>query len=91
MGGFLMKTDFVDKLVQPEFYGYGSNICFDCDRCYGKCPWSEIDSETGRVKFQPVEGWVTKVRSRKVNRKWEVVQQIIECPLFVPSERRVNP
>ena len=85
-----MKQKTEDKIIQSNFYGYGANICFDCERCCGKCPWSEVDAETGRVKFQPVEGWVTQKRSRKVGRKWEIVEQIIECPLFVPSERKVK-
>ena len=83
-----MERSFEDKLVQSEFYGYGSNICFDCDRCFGKCPRSEIDPETGRVKFSPVPGWKTKKKSRKVGRKWEVVEQIVECPLFLPTKKR---
>jgi hypothetical protein len=83
-----MARNFEDELIQSEFYEHGANICFDCDRSVGKCPWSEVDPETGKVKFEPVPGWKTKKKSRKIGRKWEVVEQIIECPLFLPTEQR---
>ena len=84
-----MADDFVENIIQSQFYGYGSNICFDCENCYGRCPWTAIDPETGKVKFEPVDGWKTQKRSRRNNgRQWEVVEQIIECPLFKPTPER---
>ena len=83
-----MSEDYINKIIKPNFYGYGSNICFDCDRACGGCSWSEVNPETGRVKFEPIPGWKTVKKSRKNGRKWEVVEQIVECPLFVPTVRK---
>jgi hypothetical protein len=76
---------FVDKEIQPRFYHHGANLCFDCENYCGKCSWTETDPATGKTKFQPVEGWVTRKLSRRENRKWIVVEQIVECPLFIPT------
>ena len=83
-----MSDDYINKIIKPNFYGYGSNICFDCDRACGGCSLSEVNPETGRVKFEPIPGWKTVKKSRKNGRNWEVVEQIVECPLFVPTVRK---
>jgi hypothetical protein len=64
------------------------NICVDCKNAYGGCSWSEINPETGRVRFQPVPGW-TAVKScigrEKAHGKIRVIEtyQISACPEFV--------
>lgn len=80
-------SDYNDLVVETGFYE-GVNICFDCARSGGRCPWSEVDSETGEVKFQPVEGWKTVKISRRNGRQWEIAEQIVECPLFVETRRQ---
>ena len=85
----VVMADFVEMTISSGFLDYGINICFDCKRACGGCSWSAIDDRTGEVQFKPVPGWQTKKRSRKNGRKWEIVEQIIWCPLFV-SDRRVN-
>ena len=74
--------DYVDMTIQTGFLDCGVNICFDCKKSMGKCPWSAIDDDTGRVKFEPIPGWKTVKRSRKEGRKWLIVEQIVYCPLF---------
>lgn len=32
-------------------------LCWTCKNACGKCPWSECDKETRKLKWQPVEGW----------------------------------
>lgn len=81
--------DYVDMTIQTGFFDYGVNICFDCKKSLGQCPWSAIDENTGRVKFEPVPGWKTVKRSRREGRKWNIVEQIIYCPLF-DSDRRIR-
>lgn len=83
-----MELDYISLIVQSNFYGFEINICWDCENYCGKCPWTGLDPETGRVKFEPVPGWKTKKKSRKTGRKWEVVEQITECPLFIPTPEK---
>lgn len=68
------------------------NICIDCAKAIGNCPWSEVDVDTGRVKFEEVPGWtVIRVSRRRYvgNRKWDYVEghQIVACPLFEKDRR----
>ena len=85
-----VKEDkYIDQIVEPGNFIVHNNICFDCENAFGKCPWSAVDPETGRVMFEPIPGWKTKRCARKYNgRKWEIVEQIIECPLFKPMPER---
>lgn len=32
-------------------------LCWTCKNACGKCPWSECDKETRKLKWRPVEGW----------------------------------
>lgn len=34
-----------------------STLCWSCKYACGKCPWSECDKETRKLKWRPVEGW----------------------------------
>lgn len=90
MGNKFSPFDY-GELVKPGFYGGGANICFDCEKACGGCSWSEVDPETKKVRFQPVPGWKTQKRYRKYNRKWIVVDQVIECPLFEKTPDRKVP
>ena len=31
--------------------------CWTCQLACGGCPWTEVDHETGQIRFQPVPGW----------------------------------
>ena len=42
-----------------------ANKCIDCANAYGGCPWTEIDPETGKPKFEPVPGWTAKPVRRR--------------------------
>lgn len=85
-----MKQDkYIDQIVKTSNFASHNNICFDCENACGKCPWSAIDPETGKVRFDPIPGWKTKKCARKHNsRNQEIVDQIIECPLFIPTPKR---
>lgn len=70
-----------------------ANICFSCERAVGGCPWSAIDKETGKVKFEPVPGWTAKkvkLRLGVSKSKIEYVDtyHITACPLYEPSRKR---
>ena len=84
----LEPIDYTEKLVQPNFHAYGTHICFDCENCYGGCPWTAVDEETGQVKFEPVPGWTVKKARVKTGRDWRVVEQIVDCPMCDPSPER---
>ena len=79
-------------LDRPGNYKSNSNICFTCENSCGKCPWSAIDQETGKVKFDPVPGWtakMVKLRAGQRGSKSEVIDtyHITDCPLYKPTRR----
>lgn len=58
--------------------GRGINICIDCKRAYGDCPWS--------ARYEPVPGWTaTPTRRRSTAGDKRVIiesYKITACPLF---------
>lgn len=71
---------------QSVKFGSGGSICGYCKRACGKCPWSEIDPETDKPRFQPVEGWEAEPSS-----VWPDGWQVKNCPLHEPDEPRWSP
>lgn len=72
--------------------GKMANICIDCQRACGGCSWSEINPETGKPRFQPVEGWTAEevlllVGSSGRNKVISQTYKITACPLFVPDRK----
>lgn len=70
-----------------------TNICFDCARACGGCPWSEIDPETGKVRFEPVPGWTatpTTIKNWHSSDGSTVAEtyHITACPLFTKDSRK---
>lgn len=64
--------------------------CSTCKKYAGGCNWTDYDPETGRTKFQPVEGW--HAVPTKIISCGEVIDSfhIIDCPEHEPdgSEKR---
>ncbi len=79
------------ELIQSGWYSNSVNLCFDCEKACGGCSWSEVNPDTGRVRFEPVPGWKIQKKRRKYNRKWTIVDQIVECPLFERTPDRKVP
>jgi hypothetical protein len=65
-----------------------ANICIDCQRAVGGCSWSEVDENTGKIKFQPVEGSVFEDVTTYVRGTKKTTKRMVSCPLFVPDEKR---
>ena len=70
------------------------NICFDCKKSCGDCPWSAVDEDTRRPKFEPVPGWTATPHRLKIgNCRYGAVYvdtyHITDCPLFELDERLV--
>lgn len=71
-----------------------ANICIDCKKACGQCPWSEFDPQTGKIRFEPVEGWdaeeVTLFLGAYGNGKKAIVKtyKIKACPLFEKDDRK---
>lgn len=69
--------------------------CWTCKKACGRggCPWTERDKKTGKVKFQPVEGWdviETKVLMNShggARRHYETSYFVKDCPLCVEDKR----
>ena len=79
-------------LVKIEPDG-GGNLCWDCERACGDCPWSEIDPDTGHPRFAPVPGWTAKKVTRPTGngpggKAWMTTYSITSCPLFVQTPPR---
>ena len=54
------------------------NICWDCARYCGDCPWSEYDAEKKCVKFGEIEGWTLEHYTANGIQH----TRIAACPLF---------
>lgn len=71
-----------------------TNICFDCKKACGGCSWSEIDPNTEKPRFEPVEGWTaeeTVLRVYEQDRtRFEKTYHITACPLFERDEPRTS-
>ena len=72
-----------------------TNICFDCKKACGGCSWSEIDPNTEKPRFEPVEGWTAKKTSLLFSNghgdlRREITYHITACPLFERDEPRVS-
>lgn len=65
-----------------------ANICVECKNALGGCSWSEIDSDTGKIRFEPIPGWTAEkscIVDCVVHGKRRVVEtyHITACPQFV--------
>lgn len=74
-------------------YSNGANICFDCKKACGGCPWSEVDPDTNKIRFDSVPGWDAELVTRRTNDGLSRVAyrpnwHIKYCPLFDPDEPR---
>lgn len=85
---FVKSIDYPEKLIQSGFNDFGTNICFDFERYCGGCSWTEINQETGEIKFASVNGWTVVERRIKTGRNWRTTNQIIDCPLFIQTPER---
>lgn len=67
-----------------------STLCWSCKYACGKCPWSECDKETRKLKWQPVEGWRairTKVlmhtkSDHQRKKHYETSYRVLACPQY---------
>lgn len=64
------------------------SICFDCKRACGGCSWSEVNPDTGKVRFEPVPGWTAENTFQKVNKKYISTYRVKACPLFERDDCR---
>lgn len=67
-----------------------STLCWSCKYACGKCPWSECDKETRKLKWQPVEGW-RAIRTRilmhtksdhRHKKHYETSYRVLACPQY---------
>ena len=67
-----------------------STLCWSCKYACGKCPWSECDKETRKLKWQPVEGWHA-IRTRilmhtksdhRRKKHYETSYRVLACPQY---------
>ena len=71
------------KKYKPIVKRSGTNICIECANACGGCSWTEVDEETGRVKFVPVPGWTaTAVSYFGARNRGLTTYHITACPLF---------
>lgn len=75
-----------DYIVDPM--KKANNLCFLCKKATGRCCWSEIDHETNKPRYKPVDGWTAipvmiNLGSRR-NRKavWTQTYHILKCPEY---------
>ena len=73
-----------------------TNICFDCERACGGCPWSQYDDDKKRTGFKPAPGWTAEEVMYPVQHwdkgiRWVRTYHITDCPLFVRTPDRKTP
>lgn len=60
--------------------------CWTCENATGGCSWTEFDTETGKIKFEPVPGWdATPTRRRLCGKTIMESYAIHDCPKYVPD------
>lgn len=64
------------------------SICLDCKNACGGCSWSAVDPATGRLRFEPVKGWVAEKTVLKIGRRGECSYRVKACPLFAQDDYR---
>lgn len=64
----------------------GTSICFDCQNACGGCSWSEIDPETKKPAFKPVEGWTALRVPFIIGYSMGWTYYVTKCPQFIPDE-----
>ena len=83
-----MHVPQVEEMSLEDYLYKSAQKCWECKNAYGGCPWTEVDPDTKRVKFQPVPGWDAKkfIRrtgsDRKGNKSISVEYAIKDCPMF---------
>ena len=74
--------------------GKSMTLCWKCANACGGCSWTERDKKTGKVRFQPVEGWKAVPENLKNNGGSgpKVIKsfRVIFCPMFRRDERRTK-
>ena len=63
-----------------------TSICFDCKKACGDCSWSAYDPVAGKLKWEPVEGWVAEPVLYPPSAPYQKPSwRVIECPEFEPD------
>ena len=64
-----------------------TSLCWECANAYGGCSWTGID-ETGKVMFQPVEGWdAVETTISLGGRRMDKSYKVISCPEFLREQK----
>lgn len=71
----LDPTEVPKRLAKNDGMSH-ANLCIDCRRATGACPWS--------CAFRPVRGWTAEL----VFLGKDITYHIEGCPIFVPDEKR---
>ena len=65
-----------------------TQLCETCQKAYGDCSWTEVDPDTGKVKFVPVKGWDAVPIVRMLKGEKQESYEIRSCPEYVPDPPR---
>lgn len=79
--------------IEEYYVKTADQLCWSCRNACGGCPWTEIDPDTNRPRFQPVPGWTARLRYRDIRHDGRThgtvnTYAITACPLFVEDEPR---
>lgn len=92
-----MYVPQVEEMSLEDYLYKSVQKCWGCKNAYGGCPWTEVDPDTKRVKFQPIPGWEAKFVRRKIGSdnygrpRYQDSYAIKSCPMFDPEEPRKLP
>ena len=65
-----------------------AQLCETCQKAYGDCSWTEVEPNTGRVKFVPVKGWDAVPTVKMSMGRRQESYEIRSCPEYVPDPPR---
>ena len=62
--------------------------CWTCALACGGCPWTELDKDSGQVRFEPVPGWDAEEVVMDSNGVTIHTYRIFSCPMKVDEPPR---
>lgn len=92
LDGRCIPRDTLD-LASAKNQNNCGNICFDCEKAVGKCPWSAYDKDTDTIRYEPIPGWTAEktelcIGSQNLDYRIVDTYRITACPLFEPTPPR---
>ena len=64
--------------------------CWSCRKACGDCSWTEVDPETGQIRYEPIRGWDAEQVEFQGGRGLGNTYKIYECPEYDKEPERAT-